>query len=229
MLTASTTGGLSSTASASSLSAALGGYVALSDLLQFVAFIVALVAFVRWRRGVKIVSGSARNFDLTSTDADPADRSEAGYRHSLYTTLLGILVTIIGGVALVAILLGNLTPTVNPNGTVTSPNSSQIQHAVAGTLPFLAGLTIVLVLVQLLLAYFVTESLDAFAALAGRTAELLRSPSPRLLVLVGVLFGATGVLNFVYPGAGAVAIAGPLLILWACQRYLTALAPGPLL
>ncbi len=223
LATISSGAGLSASAETGSISGALEGYVVLIDLLEFVAFVLALVAFTRWRAGVKFLRRELDSYSISSASSRAIDRVETGYRRSMWTMLLWVLTALAGGVAVAATVLANVQPTVDQNGTIVAPTSAQIGHAVAAAIGLSIGVAVVLLLVQLLLAYFVLESLDGFVARAGRALPAAWSGSPRPLVYLGLLLNLTGFLNLLYPGAGAVAIAGPLLILLGCQRYLALL------
>jgi hypothetical protein len=183
-----------------------------------------LVAFVRWRRGVLALRRIAVPFGPFDPIAlrGPAERAEAGYRKALWTMLLVVVAAVAGGVAVAAIAFGSLHLMQNPNGSVTAPTPDQINHAVSSAVPAIIVLAAVVFLLDLLLVYFVTESLQGFVELAGTGVGSVDLETTRWVVFLAVLFGVGGLLNLFFEGAGAVAILSPLLLLLACQRYLKA-------
>lgn len=237
-LASASSGSLSFSTSATGSTAAGQGYAALLALLGIAELVIALVAFVRWRRGVVelrrtyVPYGSFDPLPLRG----PAQRAEGGYRRALWTMLTIVLVTIAGTVVIAILLVSSFALTTNANGTVQPPTSQQIDHAVAATLPAIVALALAVFVLELVLAYFVADSLAGFVELGGARPGSVDLDATRTLVIVSVVLSVSGLLNLVAVGAGALAIASPVLLLYACQRYLrafdevmpgTGFRPGP--
>ena len=197
---------------------------AVSGVLGLAGFIISVIAFVRWRQGVAEIrkTAVAQGPFQPAVLSGAAAQAERGYVRSVWMMVVGLITVIGGAVAIVVALLGSLHITSNPNGTVNAPTPSQVNNALASVVVYAVVLAAVLLLVELLLAYFVTESLQGFAnSGVPKVAPIDLSPT-RSLVLLSVVVSVAGILNFVYLGLGAVALAGPILMLVACQQYLRA-------
>lgn len=226
---ASSAGGLSFAGGGGGTNGATLALTAVDGLLGLASLILSIVAFVRWRSGVlelrRTVPPSAPF--QPSGAAGPAALADSHYRAALWTMLVWLLAVIAGAVVIGVALVGNLHLMPNANGTVPPPTTSQVNNAVASILPYAVGLGVVLLVLQLVLAHFVTGSLSGIVQAGGRRASIPDLGTTRALVFLGVLFGAAGFLNLIVVGPGAIALVGTVLLLLACQRYLTALEPSP--
>lgn len=208
--------------------ASIGGAALELDLLvaalALASFIVGLIAFLRWRDGVKDLRLATRSANPlpSMVTSGPAAEADRGYTRAVWTLLACILTLIAGVVVIFALTLGSLAPVLHPNGTLTAPGPGQIASAVQIAVRAGVGLAVVLLALELLLTYFVTESLHGVVTSGGYTGGTVGLGSARVIALVAVGIAATGLLNFVVTGLGAVAVVGPLLLLVACQRYLVA-------
>lgn len=219
----SSTGGFSFSGS-SGLSGASIAFSALAGGLGLVTLILGIIAFVRWREGISelrkgsLPSGPYPPIPLTGAAA----KADLGYRRAVWTLLAWILALVGGGVALAFVFLASYHIVVNTNGTVVPPNAAQLNSAISSVIGAAVALAVVLLLLELALAYFTTGSLEGFVETGTPRARTIDLQTPRLLVLLSVAVGATGVLNVLYVGAGAVAIVGPVLLFLGCQQYLRA-------
>ncbi|MCI4322827.1 MAG: hypothetical protein L3K03_02205 [Thermoplasmata archaeon] len=208
------------------------GLVGLATLGGLAALILSLIGFLRWREGIHAL----RQFPVVSgvyrvvPPSGAARNAQTNYRFAFGTLLLIVLT----GVALIGvtgvILVGPLHPTVSPNGTplpVSPSQQAQVNASCAEVLRVSIVFTGVLLGMEMVLAQYVTQSLEGIVELSrsGMSTESLRST--RLLVYAGVALGGASLLNLVRIGLGAVVVVGPIRLLIACQRYFVALAPDP--
>jgi hypothetical protein len=227
-----------SSSTGATLSSGVGGgsgaavaLLALAALLGLAGFVLSLVAFTDWREGVlalrqvTVVSGTYSVVPPTGAAA----KAHRGYRLALWTILVLILASVTLGVVSAVIIFGGLHGTIASNGTLVPAPTSQVNASLTEVFRLGLGFGVVALAIQLVLARYVTESLEGIVDLTGpRTSpESLRTT--RLLVYAGVVVGVGGLLNAVYIGLGAVAVLSPILFFFACQRYLAALGPetGP--
>lgn len=198
--------------------------VGVAAVLGLVGLVLSIVAFVRWREGVLELRRTRPIPGMHGPGGapEPAGEAETGYRRSVWT-MLGILLIIIAGIAVIAIsVVGSLTPHLNPNGTLSSPSPSQVSAAVASAVYAGIGLGVAIFVAELALAYFVTGSLHGFLGLGPTGPRTVDVATARLLVYASVAVSLAGLLNFVFAGLGLVAAAGPILLFLACHRYLRA-------
>ncbi len=201
------------------------GLIALSGLLGLVGLILGIVAFLRWRSGVVgLTQGVARGFGGYGAPPLPPAVAQAahGYRSSLYVILISILAVIGGVIAVVVVVLGGLSTTVGTNGTVTSPTNAQVQAALGRAVGVIAGLVVVEIALGLLLAYFVTSSLNGFLALGPPRAAAPDRTRMRNLVLGAVALEDCGTLAVFSPYLGILSIVGAVVFLIALVEYLRA-------
>ncbi|HTT25420.1 MAG TPA: hypothetical protein VMH90_00460 [Thermoplasmata archaeon] len=195
-----------------------------SGLIGFLAFILSIVAFVRWRSGVIELRRSAvppGPFEAPRLTGAAA-KAEGGYRRALWTMLIWLLTVIAGGVVIAVVLVSSLGLMTNSNGTAVAPTPSQVNHAVGSVVGYALALGGILLVIELVLAYFVTESLEGFLETGPARPSPYDLGNVRGLVYLGMALGVATLLNTWVLGAGAIAIAGPLLLFVACTRYLTA-------
>jgi hypothetical protein len=191
---------------------------ALAGVLGLIALVLAIIAFTRWRHGAVLLERRRPWAGGGGWGAVPRTSAEAsairGYRYSLYTMGGIILAAIIGAVIIAVVVIAATVITVT-NGR-TSTVSIGSSWAVVGAE---VGLELVLLLLDLVLAWYVTESLHGFLALGPPRAPPPDLEGTRTLVYLGIVLGAASILNIVVVGLGAIGIAGPVLIFVATSRY----------
>lgn len=219
----SVTGGAGSEV-AGGLSGPVVALAAIASLLGLVIFVLSLVAFLRWRGAISTLrTGSPPYFGGYPPPPGSSVAAEAvqNYRRSVYTLLLWLVTIIVGIAALVVVAISAIAPKFNANGSLSPTNATAglSPSAAASILVIGVALGLVLLLIDLLLAYFVTASLGAIARLGGPAAETFDVEGARWLVLIGVLLGAGGLLGTVYAPLVGIAILGGICLLLGTQRY----------
>jgi hypothetical protein len=220
----SSSSGVNFSSGSGGLSGAALAFGAATGLFGLIGFVLAVIAFVRWRNGVEELRKSvvARGPFPTAPLAGPAAQAASGYRYAVWLIGIWILAVILGGIVIAGLFLSGLDLSQGLNGTASAPTNAQINHALSSLIGPAISLGAILLLMGLVFAYFVTSSLEGFLSLPGPRPTSLDFTGTRHLVFLSILLGIGGLLNIVYPGLGAIALIGPLLSYVACQRYLTA-------
>jgi hypothetical protein len=229
------TGGLpTSSATPANLPGWYGGVEALIALLALVGLLLGIVAFLRWRSAVKGLGGVGASGPGFAGGAQPAPAEAArqGYVRSLLVLLSAVLAIVIGVIVLAVIVVSHL-PARSANNT-TGFSSAQVHAAVASTYPEVIGLAVVVLALELLLAYFVTRSLNGFLGLVPIASPRIDPEQLPALVLVGVALSGTGLLGEISPALEVLPLLGTGLVLYAAVRYARAFEdrliarPGPI-
>lgn len=213
-------GGISGGSTTTGLSGAALGVVALAGVLGFAAFIVTLIAWWKWRGGVRRLDEPLGSYGTPGAEATGARKY---YGYAVWMFVLTILTSIGVAVAVTAVVLSNLNIHVNPNGTVTPPTQAQIQssiHAAVGVI--VAGL-VVGALLNLLMYYFATTSLVRAARPGASSAVQTQLAGGQRLVVVGAVVSFVTLAGLVTSYAAFAGALAPVLYLvgytWIIQAY----------
>ncbi|HZY69836.1 MAG TPA: hypothetical protein VFF67_02515 [Thermoplasmata archaeon] len=203
-------GSVSSGSATTAVSGSALGLAALGGVLGFAAFIVTLIAWWKWRGGVRRLDDPVVPYGESPWGATGAKRY---YSYTVWTFIISILATIGIVIAFAAVLLTSLNVHVNPNGTVTQPTQAQIQSAIHSAFGVLIAAVVVAAVLTFLQYYFATTSLVRGArpgAPAGAVAQL---EGGQRYVLIGAAVSFVAIAGFVTPYATFAAAIAPVLYL----------------
>lgn len=213
-------GGSLDAAKAEGVASGAVGLGLLSGLAVFVAFILIIIAWLRWRDGIRPLPQAAMaSGQLYALAAQEAVKN---YSRTFWMFILQILSAIGFAIVLVAVIIGSVAGCIGQNSTT---NSSGCATHVTGIIGNIVGVTVgyavVVFVLTLLMYYFATTSLVGALRAIASPAEQTRLDRGRLFAILGVVLSPLGLLNLALvdgninvPAIAFVGLISPLLLLY---------------
>ncbi|MCI4326239.1 MAG: hypothetical protein L3K16_01175 [Thermoplasmata archaeon] len=167
----------------------------LVTLLGFLALLLTLVAWLKWRSGVLALRDSAGESGPAYQQA--ADSARRDYGRSLWSFLSIILASIVFSIALAAYVFERIAAACPAASGGVNPNcpANVAPLTLVGTSEAIVAFGLVAAVLQFLVYYYASRSLvDALRPLVGST-EQRRLDRGRLVMVVGAALTPVGILN----------------------------------
>jgi hypothetical protein len=186
------------------------------ELIAIVVFILTIVAWVNWRRGVHELGAASGEYGPRHVGA--VRRAEEDYRYTVYT----YIATFVFGIAVVGIILALVFGTIVQDVNSGESSATAVANVIGGLVGLLLVVGVIGVALTVLLYHFATRSqIGSLAAIASpETVAGLRQARTLILVGAALQIAGAGALSdrLLYP----LALVSPLVLVVGVLRMRSA-------